>query len=1219
MEVSSINSQNRALSYYCSSDHFYAEVRRRMKRLPASQHAITLISLDFDNFNYVNDLFGYEAGDLVLEKITEFFSSQLHGEELFSRLHADHFLFCLDSPETAVTARRFLDMTELKTPLKDLLPPHYSLVASGGVVVAQDDSVPLSALLDRANYARKKSKGKSSNSILFYDHKMGGEVQWQKIVTCMMESALKNREFQMYLQPKVLMKSGQIVGAEALVRWVSPQYGMIFPDRFIPIMEQNGFVCQLDFFMLEEVCRFLKECAEKELDTLPISVNFSKAHLATEHLAERIFQTVNRTGVSTHLIEIEFTENLGSCDFERLIEIVTDLKLLGFRVSLDDFGSAYSSLNCLKELPVDIIKIDKGFLNASTNTDKGRMILSKMVELIKSLRMLSVMEGIETNEQLEFLQKLSCDFGQGYFYAKPMPVTRYLEYLRDGDVLANLEHYQPAQPKETDKSYLYTIPQEFQMDNWELFTLGKNIDMGLMKGYLDGEATVQYINDRALEYLGYTRQEFREVFHNSIAAFTHPDDAAVVHKNAKQLITTGKPLAYQTRAIRKDGKIIVLKGRASCVIDSLGRPVGLYAFQDVTEDLERTGKLQTSLEDKISELETMVESERSAKEALRLSEERYRVIMEQSNDIMFDWDFTSDQIHFSEKYLQMFEMEPLTNDLTTNADIRNRIHIADMEEFERWIKNTYKNPGFSTAQFRIKDAEGHYIWVSSRSTAICDETGTPLRALGVLSNISAQKNQMDLLTIKSQRDPLTKLLNKVEICERICETLLCAPQEPGAFFIVDIDNFKGINDNLGHQLGDAVLVDISDKIRSLFRETDFVGRIGGDEIAIYMRSLHSRDEAEVRHKAEALGRSLRSSYYGSAQKYSISGSIGVALYPQHGASFEELYRLADIALYESKHRGKDQYTIYHKNLIESVRESRTPLDWSKDFLRAYFQNDFPFRIFQMLYETKDFSTSIQMILEILGKQYQVDRVYVFQNDDNGIYVSNTYEWCAPGIASQINALQNLSIESLSAYTYQYSQEGILCCSDIRKLDQASYAVCAPQGIKSMLHCAIYNEGRMNGFIGFDMCSVYHDWTGEEIAVLGYISRILSVFLVKKDTASELQTSYQNYVEMVDNLNGYVYVVNPNTYDVLYINNATKALGVSTGQPCYKIAFGADAPCPRCPIQKLNDEVHFATEEIYSDILDRWVNSAASKLTWEGVKDAVLVCCTDISKYKMNIG
>lgn len=1189
------------LAHCLTSEDFYINVKERLKNIHTTGQAITLIALDFDNFNYINDLFGYEVGDRTIAKINEHFNSQLQGTEVFCRVHSDHFLFCIETDDNAAASKKFLQLANLKGSLKTVLPGDYSLIASGGMLLVKNNDVPLSALVDKANYARKRSKGNTSHTFNFYDEKMSNDVQWQKQITLMMEDALRSGEFEMYLQPKLLIKTGEIVGAEALVRWRSKELGMIYPDKFIPIMERNGFIRQIDFFMLEEACRFLKKEKENGIPQLPISINFSKAHLHTEKLVEKIFHTVNRMGISTGLIEIEFTESLFSDNIDQLIDIVSDLKLLGFRVSMDDFGSEYSSLNYLKDIPIDIVKIDKRFLDSSANTDKGRIIIAKVVELIKSLRMLSVMEGVETCDQVDFLQKLSCDLGQGYFYARPMPAVDYICYLQEGSVIENIQAHidTMSSGKEPDKSYLYAIPQEFQMDNWELYTLGKNIDMGLMKGYLDGEATVQYVNDRALEYLGYTRQEFREIFQNSIVAFTHPNDVHIVRENAEQLVKSGTPLEFQTRAVRKDGKVIILKGRASCIIDSQGRPVGMYAFQDVTDDLEQKELLNSSLENKIKELEARVASEQRAREDLRVSEERHRLVVEQSEGILFEWDFTSDTIYFSPKYEEIFGWFPITNDVSKNEAIRSVIHPDDLEVFEQWVKNTYKKPGRSESSYRTKDVYNNYLWIQCYSTAICDDSGVPIKAVGIFNNINTQKQQLDALLLKSQLDPLTKLLNSVN-------------HNFGAFFIIDVDNFKGLNDNLGHQLGDNVLMDIAHNVRRTFPETELIGRIGGDEIAVY---LPCRDVNAVRKKAEELAKILRLSYYGSVGKYEISGSIGIAYYPEHGRNFADLYRFADIALYESKNQGKDRYTVYSSAINTSLLDNRTPVEYKANFLNSYFQHDITFHVFEMLYETKDVSASVNMILEFLGRRYNMDRVYIFEFDGKGELVNNTYEWCAPDIETEIDNLQGIPKEVLEAYLSQYSEEGVFCCEDIAKADRELYEICEPQGIKSLLHCALYDDGDMIGFIGFDMCHKYHSWTGEEIAVLGYISRILSVFMAKSDTSDKLRTSYKNYAEMLENLNGYVYVIDPKTYEVLYINKATQSLGVDASKSCYEMAFGANKPCANCPTHRLSEDVHYANEEIYSEALGYWVNSAASKMKWEDDRDAVLVCCTDISKYK----
>ncbi|MEF9969372.1 MAG: EAL domain-containing protein [Ruthenibacterium sp.] len=731
--------QCKNLPHYLSAEKFYRFVAEILHTDHAHRAHFALVTLDFDNFNFINDLFSYETGDTALRRITEYFSGQMADGEFFSRIHADHFVFLVHIAETQSIVTRFCNMTDTKSFLTDILPAHYTLVSSGGIVYLSEYQENLPALLDKANFARKQAKGNHANTFLLYDKKKSEDLEWRKAITMMMETALQEREFEMYLQPKILIKSGQLVGAEALVRWNSKKYGMIYPDRFIPILEQNGFVRQLDFFMLGEACAFLRKSIDGNLAPLPISVNFSKVHIRTDGFVERVFHTVNRYRIPTHLIEIEFTENIYLGDFQLLVEIASALKYLGFKVALDDFGSAYSSLIYLKDLPLDVIKIDKGFLNSSTNNDKGRLIIAKVVELIKSLRLVSVMEGVETDDEVEFLKKLSCDLGQGYFYAKPMPKTAFADFIKDNSPLTNIENYLKSDVPACEESYLSDIPQEFQMDNWELYTLGQNIDMGLMKGYLDGEATVQYVNARALEYLGYTRQEFREIFHNSIAAFTHPDDVFIVQKNAEQLIRSGKPLQFKTRAIRKDGKVIVLQGRSSCVIDSQGRPIGIHAFQDVTEELERTEALQRSLRDKIVQLETVVDNERKSREALRISEERYRLIVEQSDDIVFTWDFADDSIAFSEKFQKRFHREPIQLHVSTNPAIRVDVHPADLPLFEAWVQRVFCKSGSVQAEFRMRDDTGRYYKLHVRSTSIDDVNGLACKAVGVFTNITALK------------------------------------------------------------------------------------------------------------------------------------------------------------------------------------------------------------------------------------------------------------------------------------------------------------------------------------------------------------------------------------------------------------------------------------------------------------------------------------------------
>ncbi|MEG0770752.1 MAG: EAL domain-containing protein [Clostridia bacterium] len=552
-----------------------------------------IVSLDFDNFNFINDLFGYKVGDEVLKRISNRFSGFLSENEIFSKIHSDHFLFLIKFETKKGIVNRLTEMTNFQSLLSDILPAEYSIVSSGGIALFKDYDENVFSMIDKANFARKKVKGTHKSTFLFYDIRLANELDWRKVITTMMEFALINDEFEMYLQPQVFIQTGEIVGSEALVRWNNPKYGLIYPDQFLPILEENGFIKEIDFTMLKKACEFIKASDANKIPLLPIAVNFSKIHIRSLDFVDNVLAIVKSYDVPTNLIELEFTENCYSEDFLLLTEIISSLKYYGFIVSLDDFGSAYSSLNYLKDLPLDIIKIDKSFFGSSS--DKSKIIIAKMIELIKSLRMTVVMEGVETSIQASFLQKLSCDFGQGYLYAKPMPVEDYIAFLKQNKVSSQLKTHISQIASEKENSYDEVVPKELQLDNWELRTLVQNIDMGLMKGKLTTDATVQYINDIALEYLGYTREEFKEIFNNKIVAFTHPDDIPIILKNQEQLIKTGKPLKFQTRAIRKDGKVIILKGNSSCVIDSQGTPIGIYAFRDVTDELSYISKLEQEL------------------------------------------------------------------------------------------------------------------------------------------------------------------------------------------------------------------------------------------------------------------------------------------------------------------------------------------------------------------------------------------------------------------------------------------------------------------------------------------------------------------------------------------------------------------------------------------------------------------------------------------------
>ena len=256
----------------------------------------------------------------------------------------------------------------------------------------------------------------TENKIAFFDEEMNKQKLWERKVEDGMDRALANKEFKVYLQPKISAVEERLAGAEALVRWIHPTDGFIPPNKFIPIFENNGFILKLDDYMIEEVARQQAQWITEGRRIVPISVNVSRAHFTREDLAEHICSIVDKYKVPHNVIELELTESAFFDDKE---------------VSMDDFGAGYSSLNSLKELQIDVLKIDADFFRGENVEERGMLIVSEVIDLAKKLNMKIVAEGIESREQVDFLIEQECDLIQGYFFAKPMAVEEFVEKYKE--------------------------------------------------------------------------------------------------------------------------------------------------------------------------------------------------------------------------------------------------------------------------------------------------------------------------------------------------------------------------------------------------------------------------------------------------------------------------------------------------------------------------------------------------------------------------------------------------------------------------------------------------------------------------------------------------------------------------------------------------------------------------------------------------------------------
>ena len=258
------------------------------------------------------------------------------------------------------------------------------------------------------------------------------DVEYKDMVEAEMESALLNGEFHVYLQPKINMITSKVYGAEALSRWLHPVDGLRTPDMYIPIFEENGFIFKLDMYMFEEVCKLKARWHRDgvEFASIPISINMSRPHLLRQDFVDEILSIVEKYGVNPSEIDIEITENMYLKDHRSLTEVVGRLQEKGFYVSIDDFGSGYSALNMLKDIPVNTIKIDKEFLHMSANDARGKKVIKHIILLCKELRFNVMVEGVETLDQLRFLVGYGCEIAQGFYYSKPITIAEFEEYTK---------------------------------------------------------------------------------------------------------------------------------------------------------------------------------------------------------------------------------------------------------------------------------------------------------------------------------------------------------------------------------------------------------------------------------------------------------------------------------------------------------------------------------------------------------------------------------------------------------------------------------------------------------------------------------------------------------------------------------------------------------------------------------------------------------------------
>lgn len=416
---------------------FIIDVKKKLANSRASEYS--LVSIDINSYRYITEAFGQEKSLNIIKALGHHFAKSAPENSVLCRNFNDNFSFLINATFLPILEDIVINMTSVPDEITSLLPDHFKLEFSIGVYEIKDPAENVEVMMDKAETARKAGKaGLNPKRICIFTTQMENTTQHEKDIIFDMERAFQENEFIVYYQPKFLFNTGKIIGAEALVRWNHKKRGLLTPSYFVPLFEKNGFIEKIDLLVFENVCQFLDkwnkaQAGKKEKQAITISCNLSRVQLYNPDIAKIYKAIASKYEIAPSSIEIELTESLMMDNKDRLLKAMHDIKNAGFSISVDDFGSGFSSLSLLKDIPANVIKLDKEFLNTQNDTEKEHIIINSVIKMAKDLDMTTVAEGVEDEKQSELLKKMGCDIVQGFFYAKPMPSSAFNELLGKSD------------------------------------------------------------------------------------------------------------------------------------------------------------------------------------------------------------------------------------------------------------------------------------------------------------------------------------------------------------------------------------------------------------------------------------------------------------------------------------------------------------------------------------------------------------------------------------------------------------------------------------------------------------------------------------------------------------------------------------------------------------------------------------------------------------------
>ena len=670
---------------------------------------VSIVCFDVDHFKLFNDLHGLDCGDELLRYLGRALALRFSpdGAHPLARLAADTFALCATGIRPERVERILVDISSE-------CPNGIDAIVRAGVYRIEDPASPVSIMCDRAVIALRTVKGSYFDRVALYDPGMREALVLEREVVAGIESALREDRIELFLQPKCNIRTGKIVGAEALARWRHPERGIVAPGEFIPLIERNGLVRSLDLRVWEKTAAWIRGLIDEGVQPVPVSVNVSRADIYLVDVAAELHALVERYGIEPSLIEVEITESAYSERPDRIVAAFDELAERGFTVLMDDFGSGYSSLNMLKDINVDVLKIDMRFLDRDDRRSKD--IMESVIRMARWLDLPVIAEGVETREQVNFLLDVGCSYAQGYYYARPMEAAAFEALLTDG---SKVQHEQCAlqdarRPILDFRDLLHENTISDRM-------LSSIIGSVALYSYADGDLRLIRGNEayrRLIATLGEGVNGAEEG--GSLLPFVHDEDRDALVAAAEETV----------RSCPDDGVEVVVRrmGTNGCHWHKMR----LFHLNTTNGSATVYG----SVTDVTERMEYM--------EALRKSEQRFEMTLEASGTVVFELDIPTRTARYSEFLQQAFGLAETVANAPEGFIEQGTVAEESIEDFRAIYRDLYAGAPRTSAVVRAIMGDGSRAWNRVTLLAMPNEAGAPVKAVGLVENVT-RETEMDLL------------------------------------------------------------------------------------------------------------------------------------------------------------------------------------------------------------------------------------------------------------------------------------------------------------------------------------------------------------------------------------------------------------------------------------------------------------------------------------------